>query len=242
MKRILTILLAWALILGAPVSFGQVTTDATKTRVPVGTAIGSGTFAQMKTLTCSSSVNDGASYLVTNYGRGGSVWRCAGSLGDWFPIAPLKVYENTAIVSGVVQAAAQILLAIPVEAGLLSGKTFRVLVTWAKSGGTDTLTPTIRMGNTGTTADATLVTQSTLTGANRSLGTEVWHRMASVTSAERLGGVTSASFGASSTTGVAFGATVVATVASANFIALACTMSGTTDTPQVGYVTVEIQP
>lgn len=198
------------------------------------------TFAAMKALT---GMVDGQLVFVTSYpANKGSNWRYSGVLADWFPVAPCLVYENTALASGVAQAAAQILLAMPMEAGLLAGKRFRMLVTWAKSGGTDTLTPTVRMGSAGTTADATVASPATLTGTNRSIGNEMWFRMASATSVERLGGVAGAAWNATNTSGVAFAAVTVASVAAANYLSLACTMGGTTDTPQVGYVAVDVLP
>lgn len=215
-----------------------VATDPRKTGIATG-PIGAGTFAQMKAVT---GMADADSYLVTNYGRGGSLWHYSSSLSDWFPAAPVKVYENTTLITGVAQTAAQILLAIPMEANLLKGKVFRVLYTTAKTGTTDTLSPQLRMGSAGTTADATIAAVNALVGANRSLGDESWFRMDTATSAVRLGGSGNTSWGAASTSAVANAAVTVGDVTATNYISIACTMSGTTDTPQAGYVAVEIQP
>lgn len=245
MKRLLLSLFAVAALLFGGLASAQVTTDATKTGVPVATAIGSGTFAQMKTLTCSSSVNDGAIYNVTNYGRGGSQWRCAGSVGDWFPTSPLKVYENTALITGVAQTADQLLLAIPMEAGLLANKVFRTMASFGKTGATDASgTFTFRMGTAGTTADAGVASTSASLGAsNRSVSLDFWNRMASATSVNKLGGVPSPSFGGGASGTLLNAATAVANVTSQTvYITLTTTMAGTTDTPQLGYVAVEIQP
>jgi hypothetical protein len=236
LRRLLSIA-ALALAAALPAA-AQVTTEPARTGVSTAVFLGTGTFAQMKVL---ANVSDGATYLVTNYGRGGSTWRYSSSAGDWFPTAPVKVYENTVTLTGAKQTAAQVLLAMPMEAGLLTGKTFRVLVTVAKDGATDTVTPVLRMGSAGTAADAAVANYTTLSGASRSLGLELWLRMASATSVERLGGPVNASWGGSSSI-LVNAAVTVATVASANFLTLTGTMSGTTDSPQLGYVTVEIQP
>jgi hypothetical protein len=215
-----------------------VSVNASKTGLFAGAPFaGTGTFAQMKAI---ASPADGVGWLVTNYGRGGSMWRYSASVGDWFPTAPVLIYENTALLSGVAQLAAQTLLSIPVEANLLANKRFRVLVTTAKSGTTDTITPSIRMGSAGTTADASVGGIGGMSGTNRSNGTDTWFRMASSTSAVRLGGGVGASFENSPITVATNTATTVADVTAANFISISCTMSGTTDTPQLGYTAVEI--
>jgi len=202
--------------------------------------LGSFTFAQMKALT---GMSDGDIVKVTNYGRGGSLWRYSASLTDWFPTAPTKVYERTttALAAGLVQAAAQVIVTAAMEAGLLSNKVFRVLTSSARSGTTDTMTPVLRLGAAGTTADATIATLSTVTGTNRAVGTESWFRMDTATSCIRLGGSVNGSFNGG-TSGVANAATAVDTVASACSISFGCTMSGAVDTPQFGYLAIEIQP
>lgn len=243
MKRLLLSLFAAAALLlaGAP-GIAQVTTDATKTGVPVAAAVGSGTFAQMKTVTCSSSVNDGALYNVTNYGRGGSTWRCSGSIGDWFPTAPVKIYEKATTTTGVAQTAEQVLLAIPIEANLLKNKTFRLIYTFGKNGTTDTITPNVRMGSAGTIADAALVSPSAPVAGARRVGYEALVNMATATSAVMMGGGLNAPF-IGGTTSIALNTSVtVGDVGNANFINLTCTMSGTTDTPMLGYIAVEILP
>lgn len=247
MRRLVSLLVAWALILGAPLSFApravaQVTTDATKTKIPTGTPIGTGTYASMKTLTCSSSVNDGAGFLVTNYGHGGSMWRCSGTVGDWFPAAPIKIYENTAVVSGVTGTSAQVLVAIPIEANLLQNKVFRVMVTFGKTGATDTMSPVIRMGSAGTVSDNAVITFAAFSAAVRSAGYDAWMRMASATSAEKLGGAAGSNFAGTTTSAVISSTSAVAAVTSANYITITTTMGGSTDTPQLGYVAVEIEP
>lgn len=201
--------------------------------------LGSMTFAQVKALT---GMGDDFTVFVNNYPPNkGSLWRYSSALADWFPVAPCKVYEGTTLTVGVAQTAAQILLAVPIEANLLANKTFRVLYTSAKSGTTDTMSPTLRMGSAGTTADATVAAVTAMGASSRSMGNETWFRMASATSAERLGGSGNASWAAISTSAVAFAATTVGNVTALNYISLACTMSGTADTPS-GTMTIEIQP
>lgn len=239
MKRLLLSLFSAAALLFAGLAPAQVTTDAAKTGVPVATPIGSGTFAQMKAVT---GMSNGDSYLVTNYGRGGSIWRYSSTAGDWFPAAPVLIYENTDVISGVAQTAAQVLLAIPVEANLLKGKRFRIRYSVGKSGTTDTMTPAVRMGSAGTTADAGVASPSQLAAGTRSVGYQSELFMVSTTSAVRLGGGPSVSFGASTSSTALNGATTVADVTAANYITVTCTMGGTTDTPQLGYVAVEILP
>jgi hypothetical protein len=204
--------------------------------------LGAFTFAQMKALT---GMPDGATVFCTSYPvNKGSLWRYSATLTDWFPAdGPCKAYENTALITGLAQAADQALLAIPVEANLLLGKVFRMLVSLGKSGTTDGIgTFSLRLGSAGTTADAAIAQATTPTAANRSAGFEIWGRMASATSHNKLGGSPSAPWGAASSGTVLNAATTVATVASACFLTLTTTMSGAVDTPQLGYVALEIQP
>lgn len=205
--------------------------------------LGAGTFAQMKAL---AGVPDGSTYLVNNYGRGGSVWRYSVALADWFPIAPVKVYENTALISGALTVADQLLLAIPCEAGLLANKVFRLIFSLGRDGTTDaTGTTTIRLGTAGTVADASIAAAGSLiSGTVRSVGLEAWQRMASATSAEKLGGGPMAAFAAAGGSGsVLSAATVVPSVASqAVFLSITTTMAGTTNKPQLQYAALEIQP
>jgi hypothetical protein len=192
---------------------------------------------------------DGTQYLVTAFAnftpRTPQLWAYSVANAGWFPMAPALVYESAALVSGVVQAATQILLAMPVDAGVLAGKVFALRYTYAKSGATDTLTPQIYFGALGTTADHLYTTiGDTVSTANRSVGNESWFRMTSATAGVRLGGVAASSFSGtqSATTQVANAAVVFDTVASANYVSLGCTMSGTTDTPQVGYCALWVLP
>lgn len=204
--------------------------------------IGSYTFAQLKALT---GMADGVTAFVTNYPASkGSLWRYSSALTDWFPNAPCKVYENTALITKVAQTADQVLLAIPVEANLLAGKTFRLLGAVGKSGTTDAFgSLSLRMGANGTTADAQVVSLAGAPdAASRSLGFEFWGRMASTTSVNRLGGTNFAAWSGNGASGILLAATTVGNVTAANYVTLTTTMSGTTDTPQVGYVTLEIQP
>ena len=202
------------------------------------------TFAQMKALT---GMVEGQMVCVTNYGKGGSTWRYSATLADWFPTAPLKVYENTALISGVAQTADQLLLAIPCEAGLLASKVFRLLISFGKTGTTDASGSfAFRLGTAGTTADTSFATAGAgaLAAGVRSVGFESWHRMASATSVNKLGGLAAGSFQQASGSGVVLNnATTVANVASqAVYLSLTTAMGGATDTPQLGYVALEIQP
>jgi hypothetical protein len=217
-----------------------VTTDPRKTGIDTEVSIGAGTFAQMKAAT---GMADGALFRVTNYGKGGSLWRYSSTLTEWFPTAPLKVYENTALISGVAQTADQLLVAIPLEANLIKGKVFKVYVTAGKSGTTDTMTLTPKMGSNGTIADASLGGLTAYSAGTRAAGSTFAFRMASATSAERLGGPNGAPFFGGTTGSAINAATTVAdvTTQTVNFD-LCCTMSGTADTPQLGYVALEIQP
>lgn len=203
---------------------------------------GQGTFAQMKALT---GMANGVHYMVTNYGRGGSLWRYSSTLTDWFPVAPTKVYENTATINGVAQLADQLLVAIPIEAKLLANKVFRILVSFGKTGAVDASgTFSLRMGTAGTTADTSVATGATnLAAANRSAGMELWLRMASATSVNKLGGQALSPWNAAGSGALLSAATTIADVTTqSTFITLTTTMAGTTDTPQLGYVAVEIQP
>jgi hypothetical protein len=220
----------------------SVSTDPSKTGIAIATPIGSGTYAQMKAVT---GMADGAMYLVTNYGRGGSLWRYSASLTDWFPVAPTKVYENTGLITGVAQLADQLLVAMPMEAGLLANKVFRVTAALGKTGTTDAYgTLSLRMGTAGTTADTQVVSlNGAPPAASRSMGVEFWGRMASATSVNKLGGTNFAAWNATGSSSVLNAATTIANVTTqATYIDLTTTMGGTTDSPQVGYVAVEIQP
>jgi hypothetical protein len=200
------------------------------------------TFAQMKALT---GMADCQLVFVTNYpANKGSTWRYSAAIGDWFPVSPCRVFERTttALADGLVQAAAQVIVTAAMEAGLLANKLVRILSTPARNGTTDAMTPLVKLGAAGSTADATIATLTALSGTNRSLGAETWFRMASATSCVRLGGPVSNSFAGSGTSLVANAATVVDTVAEACAITWGCTMAGATDTPQFGYLAVEIQP
>jgi hypothetical protein len=204
---------------------------------------GSGTYAQMKAI---SSPQDGASFQVTGYAnftpKAAQTWRYSVANSDWFPIAPALIYEATPLTNGLVQTAAQILLAMPVDAGVLVGKTFFVKSTQAKSGTTDTITPALRMGSAGTVSDTQVSGLNTI-GAQRSIGQEMWFRMASNTSVVRLGGLPYAPFsGTAGTVLLANVATTIADVSAANYVSISCTMSGTTDTPQIGYTGLWVMP
>lgn len=216
------------------------TTDPRKTGITAVPYIGRGTFAQMKAIT---GMSGGDMYFCTSYPENkGSVWVYNSTAADWFPVAPCKVYEQSATLSGVAQTGVQTLLTFPVAAGLLTNKVFRMLVTVAKSGGTDTVTPVIRLGPNASSADTLIISPGTLSGASRSYGAEPWSRMASATSVERLGGGTAAPWNGANSANVVNNATAVTTVANATNITITCTMSGTSDTPQLGYVALEIQP
>jgi hypothetical protein len=204
--------------------------------------LGSFTFAQMKALT---GMSEGDVVKVTNYGRGGSLWRYSASLTDWFPMSPTKVYEKTATTDGVTQLADQLLLAIPTEAGLLANKVWRLTVSFGKDGTTDAAgTFSMRMGTAGTIADtAVWQASSALSAANRCVGYDSWNRMASATSVEKLGGSASAAWSGGTSGSTLNAATTVANVATqATYVSLTTTMGGTTNKPQLGYVALEIQP
>lgn len=158
---------------------------------------------------------------------------------------PYKVYENAALITGVAGIADQVLVAIPIPAGLLEGKVFRVMVSFGKNGATDAPgTFSMRMGIAGTTAD-TQVTSFTpsMTSGQRSVGFDLWHRMASATSVNKLGGVPVTPFSNAGSATLLNAATTVANVSTQpTYITLTTTMAGATDAPQLGYVCVEIQP
>lgn len=200
-----------------------------------------GTFAQMKAL--SSPVN-GATFRVTNYGKGGSLWRYSSAAGDWFPTAPVKVYEKTSLTTGLSQTAEQILQTISIEAGLLANKTFRLLASFGKNGATDTSNGLqVRFGTAGTIADTSLYTVLNLAAANRSGGADLWLRAASATSLEKMGGSPSGAFSGGVSSSLIAAATTVANMATqALVLSLTASMGGTTDKPQLGYVALEIQP
>lgn len=179
---------------------------------------------------------------VSDVGRtGGSLWMSDGTI--WRPVAPVKIYENTALVEGDLSGDDQVVLAMSYAANILTGKVFRVLATFGKGGTTDAMTAYgLRMGTNGTIADTQIGTTSGLTAPQRSIGVEYWFRMASVTSIEKLGtgngGSVSWAQGGSS---LAINtAATVTTVASAGYIDLTIDIAGTTDKPQVGYCAIEI--
>lgn len=204
--------------------------------------IGSYTFAQLKALT---GMQDGAMAFVTNYpANKGSTWRYSTTVGDWFPMAPCKVFEKTALTSGVAQLADQLLLAIPLEAALLTNKVFRLLATFGKSGVVDnTGTFSIRLGTAGSTADTAIASAGAIGAGSKSVGFDVWNRMASATSVEKLGGGLTAAFNGTGSSSALNQATAVSNVTSqAVFLSLTTAMAGTTDTPQLGYIALELMP
>lgn len=207
---------------------------------PMATMGGSYTFAQMKAL---NGMADGDLVRVSNYGRGGSTWRYSAADADWFPTAPTAVYESRTLISGLVQTANQVLLAIPVEANLLKNKVWRLLFSPAKNGSTDTLTPSLRFGTAGTVSD-TLVSSSysTLTGAVRVAGKDTWQYSATSTQFQRLGGQIDAAWSGAGFTLGAFQAITGLDLTVANFLDICASMSGTTDTPQLAYTRLEIMP
>jgi hypothetical protein len=190
--------------------------------------------------------NSGVVARVTDVGRaGGSLWMSDGTI--WRPVAPVKIYENTGLITGISSGTEQVVLAIPYVANILTGKIFRLLCSMGRNGTTDAWTTlTLRMGANGTTADTAIATYTTvLTGGSaRSQGVDNWSRMASVTSVEKFGKANAgSSFDDTSASGAVLNAaTTVTTVASAGYIDVCATMSGTTDKPQLGYVALEIQP
>lgn len=205
--------------------------------------VGSFTFAQLKAVT---GMQNGAVAFNTSYPPNkGSYWVYSSSVGDWFPMAPCRVYEKTTVTDGILQLADQLLLAIPCEANLLANKVFRLLVSYGKDGTTDASgTFTFRMGANGTTADTAISSAAgTLLAANRSVGFEIWSRMETVTSLVKLGGSGTAAWVATGSSSVLNAATVVANVTTqTTYLTFTTTMPGTTNKPQIGYVALDIQP
>lgn len=215
--------------------------------VPAGAGSPSagGTFAQMKAV---AAPTDGQLYYVSNYGKGGSLWRYSTTALDWFPTAPTKIYENTALITGLQQTAVQLLVAIPCEANLLANKVFRLIASLGKDGVTDAYgTATdLRSGTTGTVADAVIHTTNlsgTLSAAQRSAGIESWLRAASATSLQKLGGNNVGAFNASGSAAILNNPATVADITTQlTYLSITTTMGGVTNKPQVGYVALEIQP
>lgn len=207
---------------------------------PMATMGGGYTFAQMKALV---GMADGDVVRVTNYGKGGSYWRYSSSMQDWFPTAPCLVYESRTLITGLVQTAAQALLAIPIEAGLLKNKVVRLRFSPAKNGSTDTMLPELHFGAAGSVADQKINgTYSGPSGANIAGGVESWFLASDSVTLQRIGGQINGAFNGSVYSLATFQATTVNDLGVANFLTIACTMSGTTNAPQLGYVSLEILP
>jgi len=103
--------------------------------------------------------NPGAQIVVTDVPLGGgrSFWYSDGTF--WRPQSPTVLAYKSSVTVGLIKTAEQIIGVLgPVPAGVLSGATFQVRVSWGRTAVSDTFaTPTtMRLGTAGTLADSVL--------------------------------------------------------------------------------------
>lgn len=201
---------------------------------------GSGTFAQMKAVTAPA---EGQLYYVSNYGRGGSLWRYSAAASEWYPTAPLVIYENNTVITGLMQTGDQVLLAIPCEAGILLKKKIRLRFAIGRDGATDSVGSAIlRMGLTGTIADTAVSTQPTILTSGRAIGEDAWVRIDTPTSVIKMGGLGFNGYNGASSSIPLGTATTIGDVSGASYITITTTMTtAAANRPQISDVMLEIQ-
>lgn len=185
-----------------------------------------GTYAQMLALVAPVT---GATFTVTNWGR--SLWYYNGTI--WRPFGGRVVLRNLAAnVNGSTAAAEQILDQLPIPANLLiaNGDSLRTILGVNKSGTSETMSQSIKIGTTGTTSDTGIGSGSQPTGPNRSGGAVNDFRRESATSMLRLG----ASTGNLAYSGSVASVTSPITISNLNldqYLSFAVTKSGSGEVP-----------
>lgn len=189
-------------------------------------------------------IGDGAYF--TDFPDQQQAWSWGGT--RWVPQTYTTIYENLGIITGVQQVADQLLLAIPIPAGLLTGCKFALDVTFGRDSTTDAFgtSTAIRLGTTGTIADAALATanlSSNFGGTNRSCGLTNWSYASSATAVQKLGTANAGGSYDGATSGAALytQVTVPNLDSNATFLSITTTMAGATTKPQLGHVRLTLQ-
>lgn len=180
-----------------------------------------------------SSPASGTVVRVSNIGStgAGSFWIRGTS--RWYPLnSSVGVYQQDTPQTGITNAAETIVAQLLIPAGVLQvGDRVRVYATISKSGTTDTANIGFRFGTAGTLSDTLIGSGTSLSAANRSIGT-IWdYKLVTATTIQRQG--TPAGAGAYSVANaVAFPAAVTISSAAANALYFSVTLvsSSTNDT------------
>jgi hypothetical protein len=204
------------------------------------------TWAQLFALT---GMAAGDEAIVTDVPTGGrSRWYYDATQGRWRVYAPTLIAENTSVIDGAQQTAAQYLGGLTVPAGILKLATFEHRIGFGKSGTTDAAgTATYRLG-TGVIGDAAIGTFNMATqlgAANRSVGTNNWFRMTTATNLQKLGGGSNVhSWNAAGNTAAPNADVTVHDVTTTEtVIGASVTMGGAVaDVPQLTYQALILQP
>lgn len=163
----------------------------------------------------------------------------------WTVTAPTSPILNTALTSGTTSGAAQIVFSQLLPAGILRAcKSFGLKFTYAKSGATDSQSGGgLRLGTAGTTSDTSIGTSSTLMGASgRALATEVMFFVSSATEITRGGPQPMLGWNGTGSSQTIQVYTVSNIDSNALYLSIEIQLSGTTNTPQVQFVQLELIP
>ena len=162
----------------------------------------------------------------------------------WSMADRTSVILNTALVSGTTSGADQIVFSQLLPAGLLRAcRAFTARYALAKSGTTDAVTSSaIKLGITGTVADANIVALPNMAAGNRTLAGEQSWWVSSATQLTRWGPQNNNGWGGSGS-GVAITTFTISNLdANALYMSISVDMTGTTDTPQVQAFELELVP
>ena len=150
-----------------------------------------GTYATMAALLAAAPAanNSGSFAWVSDYPKNGAFLRSNGT--RYVPVNGSQIIaKRTSEVSGIANSETIVLQALMPIGSWAAGDTVRVFVPLAKSGRTDTLNSTLRIGAAGTTADTALTgltANGIITAANRAGGFIFDISLPSVTTAVRDG-------------------------------------------------------
>lgn len=191
------------------------------------------------------SMVESAPILFTDVGSSGTLMRYAG--GRWRPIAgQAKLASLGAAVSGITNSETIVLQSLIPAGAWQDNDVIRVWISTTKSGTTDSLNLTIRVGTAGTTADTALTgfNAFALMGtAALSGGSILEFKLVSATSALKTGsaGANTGSFNSSSN-GTSAGAATTITDASANalYVSVSLASSGASNTVAVQTCQIEM--
>jgi hypothetical protein len=185
MRKITAFLLALVITAAA---FGQVTTDSTRTGIGGGTATAftATTFGALPA--CAAGTN-GSIYRATDIGDApGALLICNGT--RWKPLSGrARLGTLAAPVTGLTNTESISLQALMPAAAFAVNDHIEIWIAANKSGTTDTGSVTIRMGTSGTTADAAIYSAiQVMTAANQTSGIAAVIKLTAATTAQRIGG------------------------------------------------------